>query len=395
MPKISAQTAYLLAISSWFIPFAIQGVLFPWLVTIVLQGSGTELGLVQASLTIPLILLPLTGTFAERSDRHSLLALCHLVAAIPALLLAFILYTEMLQYWMLVACGLAYGITTAVALPSRDAMLSEIAGTNLQRMVAITTGTQFGVQIFGFLLAGQVSWLGAVPIVLFQAFLLLLGGLVAQLYLPANKKIQRHEVTPIKSALERLRSTPVPAAMAVNFIVGFFYISAYMVVVPLLLRDRFDGDAGSIAAILVIFTLGIIVSSVFIVRTLNIVHMGRALIIGPMTGAVVLGTFIWVDNFNLMVGLMFLWGMGAGVTISAGRTLVQQNAPADARARVLALHQLTFLGSAPVGSLCAGWAVDQFGVPQTLMWSVGVIALFLLYLRLFSRLWHLPPQTAS
>ena len=397
-PLLQPRPAYLWESASWFAPLGIQGVLFPWLVVVVLQGNGAELGLVQASVLLPLVfLLPLAGTIAEHSDRRWILVGCHLGAALPPLLLALAIGMGWLHYWFLVACGLTYGIMTALAMPARDAMLYEVSGprVRLQATVAATTSVQFGVQAVGFLLAGQADWLGAEIILLFQTVVLLLGGLVAWLYLPTNHRIARSQLVATRDILRRLPHTPIPAAMLINFMVGFFYISVHSVVIPLLIRDRFDGGAGAISLAFIVFLVGTVASNLLIMNLFRMVRLGRSAICAPVFGLAVMVLLVVVPNFTLLLLLMLVWGMGAGITIASGRTLVQEYAFPEARARIMALYQMTFLGAAPIGSILIGLSMDWFGLNPTIALCLLGPILMLVGLLLFSNLWQVTTPSAE
>jgi len=91
-----------------------------------LTGSGTALGWVVAAIFGPLLLLgPWTGALADRVDKHRLLTLTQLLAAIPAAALGLLVLTGSmttpLLYGTALACGLRYAwrvpeLRTALAL---------------------------------------------------------------------------------------------------------------------------------------------------------------------------------------------------------------------------------------------------------------------------------------
>lgn len=75
-------TAYLLAVTGWFFGFGLQTTLFPGVINYTLQETPERLGMAQAALTLPmLLLLPLAGVLAERFDRRVIMFRFHLLAA--------------------------------------------------------------------------------------------------------------------------------------------------------------------------------------------------------------------------------------------------------------------------------------------------------------------------
>ena len=74
-------------------PLGIQTVLLPWLIVVEMQETGARLGLAQFALQLPAIVLILAGgLLADRFDRAKILWVCHGLAALPALMLAYVIY---------------------------------------------------------------------------------------------------------------------------------------------------------------------------------------------------------------------------------------------------------------------------------------------------------------
>src|SRR5204863_1233703 len=61
--------------------------------------------------------------------------------------------------------------------------------------------------------------------------------------------------------------------------------------------------------------------------------------------------------------------------LGASNTLLQTIVEEDKRGRVLSLYATAFMGTAPLGSLLAGWGAERYGPPATLLVSGGVCPL--------------------
>lgn len=72
----------------------------------------------------------------------------------------------------------------------------------------------------------------------------------------------------------------------------------------------------------------------------------------------------------MLLALIFVWGTGAGVTMTQGRTIVQMAAPPSHRGRVLALFQLGFMGGAPIGAPIVGVIAYGQGLPTAMLAAV-------------------------
>ncbi|MGA1103836.1 MAG: MFS transporter, partial [Pseudomonadales bacterium] len=101
---------YLAGVLSFVAPTGIQTVLFPWLLVVVLHESPERLGLAQMSLQAPIMLLIIAGgILADRVNRAHIIAACHLLAAIPPLMLSMAIARGELTYTHLIFYALAIG----------------------------------------------------------------------------------------------------------------------------------------------------------------------------------------------------------------------------------------------------------------------------------------------
>ena len=60
-------------------------------------------------------------------------------------------------------------------------------------------------------------------------------------------------------------------------------------------------------------------------------------------------------------------GAGFMISLAATNTIVQTIVPEDLRGRVMAFYAMSFLGTAPIGSLIAGTVAERIGAPATIM----------------------------
>src|SRR5580704_11061916 len=187
MSAPNAFPVYLVGLATWFVPFGIQMVLFPWLVAVVLRMDAFAVGVAQMALMAPsLLFLPLGGLAADRGNPKKLLLRYHVLYAIPPLVLAGVLAMGGLSYPLLIVYGLAAGSIGAFAVPTRDALLPVVAAGNLPRAVALATALQFGGQLIGIACASSADKIGAPPLLILHASLVLLG-LLAVWRLPDPK----------------------------------------------------------------------------------------------------------------------------------------------------------------------------------------------------------------
>ena len=395
MPRFSAFAIYLTGLGSWFVPLGIQQVLFAWLAAIVLHMDAFAVGIAQMALMAPGILfLPLGGLVADRGDARRLLLRYHLLYAVPPLVLIGVLSMGGLSYPLLIAYGLAAGSIGAFAVPTRDALLPVVAGPNLPRAVALATALQFIGQLLGIAAASEADRLGAVPLLIVQSALVAAGAIaVWRLPKPPPHPPVVHPGfwRSIGDGIaEAARSEQMWPVLLLNFGVGVFYVGPFMAVLPIVVRDVYHGGAAEIAYINLAFWAGTIVAAFAfagLARRLSL--RGRLVVSAVSVGAVILGLMAVQPPFLMFNVLCFVWGLGAGITLTQGRTILQIVAPPTHRARVMALFQLGLGGGGPIGAFIAGSLAAVLGVKLALVLPAIAMAALIALVLIFSRVWSM------
>jgi MFS family permease len=370
-----------------------QTIVFPWLVTVVLHEPAARVGIAQMSLMAPSIFLMLLGgAVADRADCRRLLVRGHLVAALPPLLLGAAIAGGWLAYGGLIAYALAVGTAGAFVMPARDAMLTRVAAGGLGRAVAVMTATQFAAQLVGIAVGGSAGTIGAPALLLLQAAVLAFGGIAAR-RLPAAPPMAgaaaRSRLGAMRDGLRAAAESSilVPVLIA-NLAVGVLYVGAFLVILPLVVRDVYGGGSAQLSLVSLGFWGGTIGSTLVQIRLGALRRPGRAIVVALFLGAGVLAAMAWPSPFPAFVALCLVWGLGAGVVMTQARTLVQSAAPETHRARILSLFQLGLMGGAPVGALLIGYLAALTGPRGAAVYPATCMLLVLAGLMLRSRLWQ-------
>ena len=387
---------YLAGLASWFVPLGIQMVLFPWLVAVVLHMDAFAVGVAQAALMAPsLLFLPLGGLMADRGNARQLLLRYHLIYALPPLALALVLWSDGLSYPLLIVYGIAVGAIGAFAIPTRDALLPVMAPKGgLPRAVALATALQFGGQLLGIACASTADRFGAVPLLLLHSGMVLAGCIfVRRLPDPpphpktGHPGFWRSIGEGVSAAAKSDQIWPV---MLLNFGVGIFYVGPFMAVLPLAIRDHYAGGAAELSYMNLAFWAATIVASMALAGLgRRFTLRGRLIGCAVLTGAVILLLLATLPPFPVFLALIFVWGIGAGITMTQSRTVVQIVAPATHRARLMSLFQLGLSGGGPIGALLTGTICSVWGLEAALL--IGGIAMLLMIaiVLLRSRLWSM------
>ena len=392
---LQPKTAYLMAISAWYGAFGMQSVVFAWLVTMVLREPAERVGLAQMSLLLPgMLLILIAGVLADRIGQRRQAAWSQLFAGFMPLLLALAVYVQALSFTVMVVYALLMGCASAFLTPARDGLLNHVAGENVQRTVMQASLCQFGFQILGYSFAGLADEVGAETILLVQSVVLLLG-VWAYLQLrevaqsaTATEHRQEDVLTSLRDGARTVFSNPLMrTVMLQNIAMGCFFMGAFIVGFPLVMRDVFAGSSGDLAVLNALNSLGLVVSISALLRLGFVARAGRALVVAQALGSVVLLSTGLVNNQLFFMFLVFVWGICGGIAMPMSRTLMQQLAPPAQRARVMSFYAFSFMGAGPIGTLFCGYLANLFGPQQAIVISGVCMLSVLVIISLASPLW--------
>ncbi len=383
---------YLAGLGSWFVPLGIQMVLFPWLVAVVLRMDAFAVGVAQTAIMLPsLLFLPLGGLAADRGNPRRLLMRYHLLYALPPVVLGIVLGLGGLSYPLLIGYGLAAGSISAFAIPTRDALLPFVAKGNLPRAVALATALQFGGQLIGIAFASSADRVGPVPLLGLHACLVALGA-IAVWRLPNPPAHSPHAPTGFwRSVAEGVsaaaRSDQMWPVLLINFGVGVFYVGPFMAVLPVAVRDHYHGGSAELATMNLAFWAATIVAAMaFATLARRLTLRGRLIAVAVTMGGGVLITLSTLPPFPVFVALIFVWGIGAGITMTQSRIVLQIMAPPSHRARLMSLFQLGLSGGGPIGAFIAGSIGAVWGIRTAMLVPALAMLLAILVVVLRSRL---------
>ncbi|MEX0942554.1 MAG: MFS transporter [Pseudomonadales bacterium] len=395
---------YFLATGTWFLAFGMQSVVFAWLVTMVLNESPGMVGIAQMALLLPTMLLMLVGgSLADHYGGRRIAMLGQLAASIAPLFLTCVVVFDELTYGAVIIFAVLMGCAQALVTPARDGLLALVADGLIQRRVVQVSMIQFGVQMIGFIAASFADALGARAILMMQ-FVILLVGTFAYFKLdvpyvsPAS--FEHSMITQIKRSIVQgfltVKASPyMRATVMQNCAMGVFFMGSYIVTIPLVIRDVYGGSAIELAGVNFANSLGLVLTIMVLLKFGDIHRQGRALLLAQGIGSFALAGAGLGLGFNSLVVFIFLWGMCGGIAMTMARTTMQEMAPPDQRARMMAFFSFSFMGSGPVGALLSGALCEWLGPSQALIVSSVAMLVVVTIVSFRSSLWKLDTSPAA
>ena len=389
---------YLVSSASFVIPLGVGQLLLPWLLAIYLEESATLIGLAQMIAQLPVVMLVLWGGWlGDRMDQRRLLIYLTGIMTIPPLVLAAIFYWGSVTYALVVVYSVIMGCFMAFVQPARDALVNRVAGQRIQQVVTITVGLQWGVQIIGFAIGSTADFVG--PTILLLLISLFMGAaMLAVKLIPPLGEIESETTDGIVSQIrDGLRiawsNLKIRTAMLQILALAVFFSGAYLVLLPVMIRELYGGGSLGLAGGFGFNLAGTVLATLVLMKTGRIRYPGRALIFGTLFSCSFLLTLTLPLVDWLFYLILFFWGAGGGLIVIMSRSIVQENAPDTHRARIMSIFSLAMMGGSPIGSLLMGLLIDQVGVHMATLFPVIGMIITALFLVVRLPLWGI--QSAS
>ena len=365
------------------VAFAMQQLLLSWILIGILELPATQVGMIQALAGIPgIFLMLLGGASADGRDPRALLIQVYSIAPIMPLLLIAIINVNQLNIWPVIIWALGMSVVISYSSPAQQAILSRVAGQDIQKAVSATTTIGFLVQMLGLSVAGTMDELGLVPVLTFQAICVGLGAVAVRRLKPRPPELPASRQPTWKIILDGLhavyRHKVIFQVLTINFVSSIFNAGAFATVFPFIIKRMYDGDALLLSMMMIIFYGSAAASNFLMFRMLPLTRPGKVFLIMQLSRMLILGLMWLRPEFWLMVIASIAWGLNMGVTTTLARSIVQESASVQYRARILSVYSLGFIGSAPIGALMLGWMIDIFGILNALLPAMFIsFALFL------------------
>ena len=399
-PPRGAYAWYLGGSSLWMAGMSLQGFMFTWMLVGILERPAGDVGFARSLAEFPpLIILFLGGLLGDRYNGRTFLACMHVLMAVPPLLLAVVSGLDLLDYWWVVAFGVLMSGIQALSDPARQSILNRVTQLDTQRAVTVMIICTSLVGLSGFYLGGRLDVLGLTTVLVLQS-LAFLAGLGATLRLPSLPMTAAAGRGPpsLSAGLRAVWQAPlVRDLIGLNFLSSLFNAGAYIIVIPYIVTELYQGDAGFFATVMMVFTAGSIGSNVALLAFMPLARPGRLFLLMQPTRVVILLVLILQPPLWLFLAAMFAWGLNMGITSTLVRTTVQELAAPAYRSQILSILLVSFMVSAPVSSILLGMLVEWTGPLTGLL--PGIAMSFVIFaLGLYrSGLWtyrSLPPHTA-
>ena len=384
--------AYMSATAFAGISFSMHQLLVSWLFIGILLLPADRVGQLQALIGIPGVFLMLWGgVSADRTDSRALLIRVYAIA--PLLPMALIVFDQVdrISVSTVTLWGLGMSVVMSFSSPAQQAILNRVTGSAVQHGVTVATATLFLVQIVGLTVAGQMDRVGLTPVLLVQASSLAMAAWMIR-RVSASPPSHGADTGPVwRQVVEGLKAVHADKVvfnvLVLNFVSSVFNAGAFLTVFPFIVKRIYRGDAALLAAMMVLFFAGAMVSNLAMLRWMPFAHPGRLFLVMQLSRIAIL-LLLWIEpSWWLLVVATVSWGLNMGVTSTLARSIVQESAAPGFRGRVLSVFSVGQIGSAPIGALVLGWIIEAFGTLNALLPAMLTSLVLFLFGTLATGVW--------
>ncbi len=371
-----------------------QSVAQGWLV-LQLTDSAFWLGFDGFVATVPGLLLTLVGgVFADIFDRKRMLIMTQVAAGLVALVVAALIWTEVVHFSMILAASFVTGVCFSIAGPSYQAITIDLVGRrDLANAIALNSaqfqlsrvlGPVFAGLAFGtlgvagcFLLNGLsfVAIVAALSLVRFGGGTAAAAGLTAAPRPAASVRVVWHDLV---EGLRYVRNRPRVSTLLVISSVTSVFGAPYLMLMPLFARDVLHLNASGLSLMMATAGAGSFLAAVWLTVRGDVRGKGWYVLGGTFAFGVCLVGFALSKSVGASFAFLFFLGFGIVLSVAVTNMLLQKLVTDEMRGRVMSMFILSFVGAFPVGSFIAGAAAERYGAPRTLAAGGVLVAAFAL-----------------
>jgi MFS family permease len=339
-----------------------------------LTDSAFLLGLVGSLGQFPSIIFsPIAGVVADRWNRLRIMIVVQALSMIQALVLAGLVLTDRIALWHIVILSTLLGIVNAFDIPARQSFVVQMVEKkeDLGNTIAMNSFMFNSARLIGPSLAGiLISIVGEGICFLLNgiSYTAMLIALFAMRVTPVIKKASHSKVwQELKVGFTyTFGFTPIRNVLMLLGLVSLVGMP-YTILMPIFARNILQGGPNTLGFLMAGAGCGAIMGAIFLASRRNVRGLEKIIPLSTTIFGVGLIIFSLSKVFIPSLILIALCGFGMMVQMASCNTLVQTITDDDKRGRVMSFYMMSFMGTAPFGSLLAGGMADKIGAPNTLI----------------------------
>ncbi|HVV74890.1 MAG TPA: MFS transporter [Mycobacteriales bacterium] len=341
-----------------------------------LTDSGTDVGLIVALQTLPVMLLgPYGGVVADRVDKRRLMIVLQSLMGIQALTLGLLTVTHVVRLWEIGVLAVILGLNNTFENPSRQSFVLEMVGPAYVRnavtlnSVMVNAARAVGPAVAGLIInAGGLGICFLINAASFVAVVISLTRMDVAALSPSPPAVRARGQ--LREGLRYVRSEVGLAVPLVMMAIVGCLAYEFQVTLPVVAARAFDGGSRTYGFMTASMGVGAVIGGLYAAGRgkTGLASMVRS----SAVFAVVIAAAAVAPNLGVEIVALAAVGAASVTFLSKGNSTLQLAADPQMRGRVMSLWAVAFLGSTPVGGPIAGYVAQHIGARWGL--ALGAVA---------------------
>jgi MFS family permease len=346
-----------------------------WLVY-TLTRSSTDLGLVVAAQTLPVLLLgPYGGVIADRVDKRRLMVVLQSMMGLQALALGLLTVTGAVRLWEIAALAMLLGLNNAFENPARQSFMLEMVGAEHLRnavslnSVLVNVARSIGPAVAGILIATVGN--GVCFLANAASFAAVVGSLVTMDAAHLHPSPPTHRGPgQLREGLRYVRRTPELAIPLVMMGLAGMLAYEFQVSLPVMAKQALHAGPAGFGFMTAAMGIGAVAGGLVVAARGHIGLPTLTVAAAAFGGTLLLAAL--APSLPVELAALVLAGWASVSFMSTGNSTLQLTADASMRGRVMSLWFVAFQGSTPIGGPIIGWVIAEAGARAGL--GVGALS---------------------
>ena len=348
-----------------------------WLV-LQMTDSPFMVGVASAARMAPFFFLGIiSGAVADRVDRRVFLRTVTLAGSTVSATMAFLLITDLIQVWHVIALSAVTGALWSFLMTLRQAYTFDIVGAeNALNGLSLGAMSQRAGGVFGSILAGviistvgmggQYVAMGAVNV---ASALVLFGTRSTGQAAPVDRGSVLQNFFGYFQLLRENRTLLILMLLtSTTEVFGFTHQS----ILPVFARDVLGIGALGFGFLTAFRQGGGVIGLLILANMADFRHKGMLMFGGALGFGLGQMAFFWASSLWLFLVILTLINACASVVDTLYKMLMQSNVSNEERGRAMGSWVLS-IGVAPVGHLGIGGMAGALGAPAALLINGGIL----------------------
>ena len=355
-------------IGTWLTRFATVWMVYQ------LTHSGALLGLVAFCNQAPSSLIaPLAGALVDRWDRHRVIVITQILAALQSAALAILAFSGHMAVWHLMVLGSIQAVINAFDMPARQSYVGQMVTdrADLPNAIALNSSMVNAARLVGPALAATLvallgeAWCFAVDALSYIAVIISL----LMMTVPRKERVPRttHVWQDMKAGWRYVANAPLVRAVLLLLAVTSVLGGAYTTLLPMVATTTLGGGPHTLGILMASAGLGALAGALYLASRTTIVGLGGVIARSTLALGSALVALSFAPNEWVAIPLLFTTGAAWMVQMASTNTIIQTIVDNDKLGRVMSLYAVAFFGGMPVGALLLGITADAIGAMRTFL----------------------------